>query len=193
MDDIGAHDIRLNAEWTKINGDTETRWTDSDGVLQDDNKWDSFKVNIFCGEKACLTSALIPASPPQDVSIGVGQGPESTQADEFQDQYSVDCGLKCVDVFPDQLSIDSCSIDCGDKEYKLVYAEDESPVSEELATLSIDSSNNIEIIAGTDLYSYSGTHEVKIEGTSKFTTNSSTVAAPAFKINVDGCFPFSCG
>jgi len=121
------------------------------------------------------STLLTPTNVPPDVSIGVGQGTETTTADEFGDQYSIDCDL-----------------DCGDVDYKLVFAQDGTPVDEDLATLNILSSKDMEVIASTDLFSYHGTHEVAIEGTSHFTEPFQNVATPTFMIHVDGCFEFSC-
>jgi len=60
---------------------------------------------------------------PQDITIGVGKGAESTTADKFKDQTSIDCNLDCAAV-----------------DYKLVYANGGAPVSSELATVSVSQS-----------------------------------------------------
>jgi len=90
---------------------------------------------------------------PQDIAIGVGQGADSTAADQFEDSVST-----------------FCSLDCGAVDYKLVYANGGAPVSDELATLLISQSQALEVTAKTDDFFLHGTHEVKIQGTSQFTT-----------------------
>jgi len=47
----------------------------------------------------------------------------------------------------------------------------------------------LEVTASTDDFIFEGNHEVKIQGTSLFTTTPQTVETPAFKIIVEGCSP----